>query len=91
MQIILKSFINTIGKHFPFSDGIVSVMHKYGPAVPLSKLSKTQEENEHLMNIVLHVIYSVGQKTSARLREQATVLGASSRNLADVFLANAVQ
>ena len=31
------------------------------------------------------------KKTSARLRELATVLWVSSRNLADGFLANAVQ
>ena len=36
-------------------------------------------------------LYSVGQKKSARLRELATVLGASSRNLADVLLHNPVQ
>ena len=32
----------------------------------------------------------LAKKTLARLRELATVLGASSRNLADIFLANAV-
>ena len=34
---------------------------------------------------------ALAKKTSARLRELATVLGAISCNLADVFLANAVQ
>ena len=33
---------------------------------------------------------ALAKKTLARLRELATVLGVSSRNLADVFLANAV-
>ena len=33
---------------------------------------------------------ALAKKTSARLRDLATVLGVSSRNLADVFLTNAV-
>ena len=63
--------------------------------VPLNNLIPNYQRSQHCQSTKINTCISastaLAKKTSARLRELATVLGAISRNLADVFLANAVQ